>query len=148
MTSSHLPTTHHSTPGPLSLPHDILLARNVLVCCSVYQPNPPPIYNGPHLVLERSHCFFKLHVRNRQDTISTLCLKLCHIPPDIVVTKPSCHFHPPSVDDNIFVANNFATAACFPCCIMFRCPLHCKEDLCIPRNDTAQSSSQFLFIFP
>ncbi len=69
-------------------------------------------------------------------------------PPDIVVTKPSCHFHPPSVDDNIFVANNFATAASLPRCIIFRCPLHCKEDLCVPRNETAQSCSQFIFIFP
>jgi hypothetical protein len=125
-----IPTAHHSPPGPFSLSYNILLAGNVLVCYSANQPPFPPIYDGPNLVTERFLCSYKLQVENRQEIIPTLCLKSKNLPhpTDVVVTKPPFHRHPPSVDDSIFVAKNFATLACFPRCFMFRCPPHCKQN--------------------
>jgi hypothetical protein len=53
-------------------------------------------YDGPFLVLERSLRFFKLQVGDRVDTVSTLRLKPCTSPPDVIVAQPPRRERPPA----------------------------------------------------
>jgi hypothetical protein len=78
-------TTNHSSPEPVALPEDLLLAQYVLVRRDGHQPPLSPAYDGPYLVLERSLRFFKLKIGGRTDNVSTLRLKPCHTPPDAQV---------------------------------------------------------------
>jgi len=48
-----LQAAHHVTPGPSSLPEELLLSRFVLVRHDGVQPPLSPLYDGPYLVLER-----------------------------------------------------------------------------------------------
>jgi hypothetical protein len=82
---SPVSTTHHSSPEPVGLPEDLLLARYVLVQRDGHQPPLSPAYDGPYLVLERSLRFFKIQIGGRTDNVSTLRLKPCHTPPDAQV---------------------------------------------------------------
>jgi hypothetical protein len=82
---SPVSTTHHSSPEPVGLPEDLLLARYVLVRRDGHQPPLSPAYDGPYLVLERSLRFFKIQIGGRADNVSTLRLKPCHTPPDTQV---------------------------------------------------------------
>ncbi len=83
MTSSHLPTTHHSAPGPLSLPYDILLARNVLVCGSANQPPLPFRLRWSKSRYREDPLLFQAagwkQTRNHTNTIPKK-VKTCHIP--------------------------------------------------------------------
>jgi hypothetical protein len=83
-----LPTSHHSTRAPQELPEDLLLAKHVLVCRDSHVPPLAAAYDGPFLVLERSLRFFKLQIGDRIDTVSTLRLKPCTSPPDVIVAQP------------------------------------------------------------
>jgi hypothetical protein len=78
-------TTHHSSPEPVTLSEDLLLARYVLVRRDRHQPPLSPAYDGPYLVQERGLRFFKIKIGGRTDKISTLRLKPCHSPPDTQV---------------------------------------------------------------
>jgi hypothetical protein len=89
------PTVHNSSPGPLSLPEDLLLASHVLVRRDGAQPPLAAAYDGPFQVLERSLRFFKLQIGSRTDTVSTLRLKPCHAPPDVQAALPPRRGRPP-----------------------------------------------------
>jgi hypothetical protein len=91
-----LPTSHHTTPAPTTLPEDLLLSRFVLVRHDAVQPPLGPLYDGPFLVLERSlHCF-KLQVGSRIETVSTHRLKPCHTPEDTPAADPPRRGRPPN----------------------------------------------------
>jgi hypothetical protein len=91
-----LPTSHHTTPSPTTLPEDLLLSRFVLVRHDAAQPPLGPLYDGPFLVLERSlHCF-KLQVGSRIETVSTHRLKPCHTPEDTQAALPPRRGRPPT----------------------------------------------------
>jgi hypothetical protein len=55
------------------------------------------MYDGPYLVLERSLHFFKIQVGSRQDTVSTLRLKPCRLPPDAQLATPPRRGRPSTV---------------------------------------------------
>jgi hypothetical protein len=71
-----LPTTQYSTPAPIELPEDLLLAKHLLVRRDGHVSPLAAAYDGPFLVLECSLRFFKLQVVDRLDTVSTLRLSL------------------------------------------------------------------------
>jgi hypothetical protein len=89
-----LQAAHHVTPGPSSLPEELLLSRFVLVRHDGVQPPLSPLYNGPYLVLERSLHFFKIQLGTRTDTVSTHRLKACHAPADAEAALPPARGRP------------------------------------------------------
>jgi hypothetical protein len=91
------PPAHNSLPGVTKLPEELLLARYVLVRRDAAQPPLSPAYDRPYLVLERSLRFFKLQLGTRTDVVSTLRLKVCHTPPDVVAAAPPRRGRPPPV---------------------------------------------------
>jgi hypothetical protein len=91
-----LPTSHHTTPAPTSLPEDLLLSRFVLVRHDGVQPPLSPLYDGPFLVVERSLHFFKLQMGTKVETVSTHRLKPCHAPQDVQAAEPPRRGRPPS----------------------------------------------------
>jgi hypothetical protein len=93
---SPLPTSHHTTPLPTSLPEELLLSRFVLVRRDAVQPPLSPLYDGPYLVLERSLHFFKLQIGSRIDTVSTHRLKPCRTPEDAQAAEPPRRGRPPT----------------------------------------------------
>jgi hypothetical protein len=98
-----LPTAHHSTPAPSTLPEDLLLSRFVLVRHDAVQPPLSPLYDGPFLVLERSLHFFKLQVGSRIETVSTHRLKPCHTPEDTQAAEPPRRGRPLKTDKSSVV---------------------------------------------
>jgi hypothetical protein len=100
---SPLPTAHHSTPTPSTLPEDLLLSRFVLVRHDAVQPPLSPLYDGPFLVLQRSLHFFKLQVGSRIETVSTHRLKPCHTPEDTQAAEPPRRGRPPKTDKSSVV---------------------------------------------
>jgi cleavage and polyadenylation specificity factor subunit 1 len=91
-----LPTSHHTTPAPTSLPEDLLLSRFVLVRHDGVQPPLSPLYDGPFLVVERSLHFFKLQMGAKVETVSTHRLKPCHAPQDAQAAEPPRRGRPPN----------------------------------------------------
>jgi hypothetical protein len=91
-----LPTSHHTTPAPPSLPEDLLLSRFVLVRHDGVQPPLSPLYDGPFLVVERSLHFFKLQMGAKVETVSTHRLKPCHAPQDAQAAEPPRRGRPPN----------------------------------------------------
>jgi hypothetical protein len=91
-----LPTSHHNTPAPTSLPEDLLLSRFVLVRHDGVQPPLSPLYDGPFLVVERSLHFFKLKMGTKVETVSTHRLKPCHAPQDAQAAEPPRRGRPPN----------------------------------------------------
>jgi len=89
-----LQAAHHVTPGPSSLPEELLLSRFVLVRHDGVQPPLSPLYDGPYLVLERSLHFFKIQLGTRTDTVSTHRLKACHAPADAEAALPPARGRP------------------------------------------------------
>jgi hypothetical protein len=93
---SPLPTAHHTTPSPETLPEELLLTRFVLVRRDAVQPPLSPLYDGPFLVLERSLHFFKVQFGSRIEIISTHRLKPCHTPEDAQPAEPPRRGRPPN----------------------------------------------------
>jgi hypothetical protein len=93
---SPLPTAHHTTPSPETLPEELLLTRFVLVRRDAVQPPLSPLYDGPFLVLERSLHFFKVQFGSRTEIISTHRLKPCHTPEDTQTAEPPRRGRPPN----------------------------------------------------
>jgi len=93
---SPLPTSHHNTPAPTSLPEDLLLSCFVLVHHDGVQPPLSPLYDGPFLVVERSLHFFKLQMGTKVETVSTHRLKPCHAPQDAQAAEPPRRGRPPN----------------------------------------------------
>jgi hypothetical protein len=101
-----LPTSHHTTPSPTTLPEELLLSRFVLVRHDAVQPPLSPLYDGPFLVLERSLHFFKVQIGTRTETISTHRLKPCHTPEDTQAAEPPRRGRPPTAVKPSVVRHN------------------------------------------
>jgi hypothetical protein len=87
---------HNSSPAPVTLPEELLLARFVLVRRDGAQPPLAPLYDGPFRVLERSTHFFRLQLGDRVDNVSTHRLKAAHTPDDTVPAAPPRRGRPPA----------------------------------------------------
>ncbi len=119
---SPLPTAHHTTPSPTSLPEDLLLARFVLVRHDSVQPPLSPLYDGPFLVLERSlHCF-KLQMGSRVETVSTHRLKPCHAPQDAQAAEQPRRGRPPTAVKPSVARHNPLLVSRQPSCLSAKVP--------------------------
>ncbi|MFN9945023.1 MAG: hypothetical protein ACK56I_36700, partial [bacterium] len=65
-----------------------MLTRFVLVRRDAVQPPLSPLYDGPFLVLERSHHYIKVQIGTKTETISNHRLKPCHTPEDVQPAEP------------------------------------------------------------
>jgi len=138
---SPLPTAHHTTPSPETLPEELLLTRFVLVRRDAVQPPLSPLYDGPFLVLERSLHFFKVQFGSRTEIISTHRLKPCHTPEDAQPAEPPRRGRPPTAAGPPVVRHHKLSGSRQPKRVSFADPVATSLPPPLPRPPPAPPDS-------
>ncbi len=86
--AEHTSTKHNTVPArqpPLQLPDDLAFTPTVFMRRDGHVPPLQPLYDGPYAIIRHSLHHFTLCIGDKEDKVSTLCLKPCTDP-----TAPPC----------------------------------------------------------